>query len=453
MIHISLPQNPEQIDLDANSRARLKAFAEEFRIFRQSGTLDPVAVQKLRDYFRLQHIYHSTGIEGNRLDLRETEVVLADGLQINDKPLSDQLEVKDLRAAFDFLESLANTTNPIYEINLRELHRLAVLNSADSRPGEYRKIGVVIQGSEHKPPEPLAVPGLMEDLSRWLNEKKDIPPLLESAIVHHRLSAIHPFVDGNGRVARLLGNLILLRASYPIVNVRREDRPRYYDALSYADLGLFSPLTELVLDRALEVFSEMKRVREETERAKTWAQRWGQKEAEVIRRREQREYEIWRGQMDRIRLEFENRADLLDEQLQSIEIGFRTYASPDFDKYSQLKERGFAPQTWYFSVRFRPKSGSEIQRYFFFRYFRDKIHFAGNRDVIPLELNWFDDDQESPVRDPKIRLRELFLGKDKTLSARYEVGGKGTVRSNISLDQVAQDFFDDVLKNFYGITA
>ena len=451
MLHIYLPQNPEQIELDADSRARVKAFDEEICEFRSGGALDPVAVQKLRDYFRLQHIYHSTGIEGNRLDLRETEVLLANGLQINDKPLSDQLEVKDLNAAFGFLESLADSRGQIREVDLRELHRLAVLNRPEAQPGSYRQIGVLIQGSDHKPPEPLAVPALMEELASWLNEQKGMPPLLESILVHHRLTAIHPFVDGNGRMARLLGNLILMRQGYPIVNIRREDRPRYYEALSFADINLLSPLTELVLDRALEVFAEMKRVREETERAKVWAQRWGQKEAEVIRRREQREYEIWLGLMDRVRLEFENRADLLNEQLQTLEISFRSYPPPELEKYTTLRERGNAPQTWFFSIRFRPQVSPEPPRYFFLRFYRDRYVHGTNREIIPLQLNWFEDDVESPVQDAKIRFRELYYSKERQLVVRYELSGKDSYKTSLMIDQIAQDFFDDVLKNFYGI--
>lgn len=138
--------------LDKNILVRLEAFDEEVQNFRNEGPLDPIATKKLQEYFRVQHIYHSTGIEGNRLSIRETEMVLLEGLQINDKPLADQEEVKDLDAAFNFLHELAGGTSPIREVDIRELHRLVVRNRTDAQPGRYRSIGVVITGSDHTPP-------------------------------------------------------------------------------------------------------------------------------------------------------------------------------------------------------------------------------------------------------------------------------------------------------------
>jgi Fic family protein len=159
----------QDFGLDKDILVRLEAFEEEVQNFRNEGPLDPIATKKLQEYFRVQHIYHSTGIEGNRLSIRETEMVLLEGLQINDKPLADQQEVKDLDAAFNFLHELAEGSSPIREIDIREMHRLVVRNRIDAQPGKYRTIGVVITGSDHKPPEPIAVPSLVQRTIEWLN--------------------------------------------------------------------------------------------------------------------------------------------------------------------------------------------------------------------------------------------------------------------------------------------
>ena len=443
-----LPDTTEEGAFEPDTAARLSSLTEEVIEFRKKGALEPMATRKLKEYFRLQHIYHSTGIEGNRLSLRETEVVLLEGIELGDKPIADQLEVKDLAAAFGFLEECAQKGEPVREIDVREMHRLTVGQDDEKQPGSYRRAGVVISGSDLKPPEPLAVPGLMQELVNWINAPKTLDTFAFAVIAHHKMTAIHPFMDGNGRVARLLLNLILVRAGYPVVNIRRDDRPRYYEALNSADGGVYSPLAGLALDRALEVFNEMKRVREETDRMKVWADKLGQKEAETAQRRENREYSIWLSAFETVRLEFQSRAEALDDQLDTVDIAFKAYPPPDFSKFITLKEKGRAPQSWFFSIRFH--EASALPQHFFFRFFRDFATHYGERHI-PLQLNWFIDGDEAPVSTPAIRLRELWVDKDKGLFTRRVEGGKIVTEAEPSGSRVAEQFFEDVLKGCFGI--
>jgi cell filamentation protein, protein adenylyltransferase len=441
------PEQESEIELDPDTIARIKSLSQEVGAFREGGPLKPIVAKKLSEYFRLQHIFHSTGIEGNRLTLRETEVVLMEGVQLNDKPLSDQLEVKDLAAAFRFLEEGASSESVVREIDLREMHRLTVCNNPEADPGAYRKAGVVISGSELKPPEPLAIPGLMEALVSWVKRPKDLDRLAFATIAHHKLVAIHPFLDGNGRVARLLLNLLLMKAGYPIVNIRREDRPRYYEALSFADVGLYSPLLNLTLDRALEIFREMKRVQEETDRMRQWADQLGEKEAEVEQRREERGYRIWLSSFETVKLEFQSRAELLDDELDSVEISFKPYPAPDLTKYLVLRDKGRAPQTWFFSLRFRQQNEAQT---FFFRFFRDYNTHQGER-TIPLQLNWFKSGEETPVDAPSIRLREIWIDKERGLMVRRVDAGRPVTVQEASAVKIAEQFFEDVLRACFGI--
>jgi Fic family protein len=104
--------------------------------------------------FRVLHIFRSIGIERNRLSLQETEAILLEGIEVRGKPLADQLEVKDLGVAYNFLQELSTSQTAIREIDIRELHRLVVRNRTEAQPGSYRLRGVVISGSEHSPPNP-----------------------------------------------------------------------------------------------------------------------------------------------------------------------------------------------------------------------------------------------------------------------------------------------------------
>jgi hypothetical protein len=204
----------------------------------------------------------------------------------------------------------------------------------------------------------------------------------------------------------------------------------------------------LALDRSLEVFNEMKRVREETERMKVWAHKFGKKEAEVAQRREEREYKIWLSSFETVRLEFQSRAEVLAEELERLEIVFKAYPAPDFSKYIQLRDKGNAPQSWFFSLRFHDEDNTQ---YFFFRFYRDRSIHRGDRDIVPLQLNWFVDNQEAPVDTPAIRLRELWIDKDKGLFARRLEAGKLILTAEPSASGVAEQFFEDVLKACFGI--
>ena len=116
--------------------------------------------------------------------------------------------------------------------------------------GNYRNVGVVITGSEHKPPEPYEISLKMQDLMSWLNQNLELEnPLVLAAIAHHELAKFHPFTDGNGRTARLLLNLILMKKGYPICSIKRTERPRYYEAMSNADNGNYQEIVELVVRR------------------------------------------------------------------------------------------------------------------------------------------------------------------------------------------------------------
>jgi hypothetical protein len=246
-------------------------------------------------------------------------------------------------------------------------------------------------------------------------------------------------------------NLILLRSGYPIVNIRREDRSRYYEALSFADVGLYSPLVDLVLDRASEVFAEMERVREETERMRIFAERWGQTEAAVIQRREEREYKQWLARMELVRLAFDHVADMLDEQLVEISVDCRSYPSPDFSKFVELRERGSAPQCWFFRINMTNRR-TAIEENFVFSFFRDYSVYP-KRKVVPLQANRAEaDGLYHRIETPKIRLREIFVDEDGQINVRILTPeGAYAISKKIGPELAAQEFFEDVLKVCFGL--
>jgi len=190
-----------------------------------------LALQKAYD---VDLTYTSNAIEGNTLTLRETAELIEHGITVGGKPLRDHLEAVDHYNAVLWMRELAAKVTPIDETTVRELHRRIVFRSQPEIGGIYSTLPRRIAGSPVIFPNPVRIPQLMKDFGEWLSKAEPAPATSFDA--HYRLVAIHPFGDGNGRTARLLMNLLLLRQGYPPVAVRPEDRKTYLDTLEQASL-------------------------------------------------------------------------------------------------------------------------------------------------------------------------------------------------------------------------
>jgi Fic family protein len=203
----------------------------------QLDTLRPVssaALQHLQKYYDIELTYTSNAIEGNTLTLRETAEVIEHGITVGGKRLKEHLEAVDHYDAVLWMRLLASETTPIGEAVIRELHRRIVARSEPDIAGVYSPHRRRIAGSPVVFPNPLKIPELMDAFGRHVEQIEATPAASFDA--HFRLTAIHPFSDGNGRTARLLMNLLLIRFGYVPVAVRPEDRAAYLDALERASL-------------------------------------------------------------------------------------------------------------------------------------------------------------------------------------------------------------------------
>ncbi len=218
------------------------------------------AVKKLREQFELEMTYNSNAIEGNSLTLKETYLVISEGLTIKGKPLKDHLEAKNHTEALEYLSELIDKDkkHTISDQFIRSLHQLVVQDTDKEWAGRYRNSGVMITGTDHRPPEALEVPRLIQELLEWVKtEKKKLHVVELAALFHHKLVYIHPFFDGNGRTARLAMNIFLLQAGYPLVIVLKNDRKKYYRVLALADKGQHEPLVRFIaqaVERSLAIY-------------------------------------------------------------------------------------------------------------------------------------------------------------------------------------------------------
>lgn len=207
------------------------------RLIKRYRPLAPAIIARLREQLVLEWTYNSNAIEGNSLTLKETQMVLLHGLTIGKKPLKDHLEAINHKDAIIFVEELASHKTEITERNIKEIHSL-VLKQIDSQyAGCYRDMQVRISGSSHTPPEAIHVPQQMEQFVQKRLLQPEGHPVAQAALAHFELVSIHPFVDGNGRTARLLMNLILLKNGYVPAVILKNDRKKYYDTLEKGHRG------------------------------------------------------------------------------------------------------------------------------------------------------------------------------------------------------------------------
>lgn len=181
--------------------------------------------------------YDSTNIEGNTLTLQETSQLLFEG-RTPRKSLREINEVINHKQAFDYFLKFKGKISKNFILNL---HNLVVKDTL--RPelinqiGKYRTLQVYIRGTEWLPPKPEEVPNEMASLLSWYTKNKNkVHPLVLSAYFHSAFETIHPFVDGNGRVGRLLMNFILHKEGYPMINIPNKRKHEYYNALEASQL-------------------------------------------------------------------------------------------------------------------------------------------------------------------------------------------------------------------------
>lgn len=217
--------------------ARLKTFP-----------LSPSLTASLDADWEVVQTYNSNAIEGNTLTLAETKAVLLDGVTVSGHPLREHLEAVNHKEAWRLMRRMAARPGPVTEDEVLSLHRVILSGIQTGDAGVYRRDRVRVVGSNRIFPNPLKVPDLMPPFLAGVNTDA-AHPVLVAARAHYGLVAIHPFSDGNGRTARLLMNLWLIRSGFPPALLPVTGRAVYYAALEEANGGELLPFEGLIIDR------------------------------------------------------------------------------------------------------------------------------------------------------------------------------------------------------------
>jgi Fic family protein len=230
----------QKVQLPPKLEALLVTLSELQQQWQAQKPLEASQLQKLKSYFNLAYTYESNRIEGNTLSLQETNLVVNEGITVGGKTFQEHLEAINHQEAIHFIEQLVVNFQTFNKSVLLQLHRLILMGIDTKNAGVYRTVEVRISGSKHIPPSPLLLNDLMDGYFEFYElNKRTIHPVLLAAEMHERLVSIHPFIDGNGRTARLVMNLILLQNGYSLVNIKGnlKNRLKYYQALEQVQLN------------------------------------------------------------------------------------------------------------------------------------------------------------------------------------------------------------------------
>ena len=435
----------------------LNEIASRVAKMRETGRLTPEVLHHLRKYFRIKNIYNSNAIEGNMLNAGETKQVVELGMTLTGKSLKDQAEAKNLGQATDYLEDLVKKPNvPITESDIRQIHTLVLKGIDNANAGAYRKVAVEISGSDFLPPGPESVPAEMRAYGSWLNDVTvpgknfaSVDGILIAAAAHTWFVRVHPFIDGNGRVARLLMNLVLMRFGVPIAIITREDRMRYYDALEEAQCSDLSGFVALLCECIHESLEEYEHAAEQQKEQQEWVKSIAEKLGAKEVAKQKNEYEVWRSAMDLLMGYMRQTAQKISESTPTAKIYFKEFGHLDSDKYIGLKNGQSAKRTWFFRIDFR--SGDRAARYLFF-FGMPSQTLKSSCDVTlwisrEAQAGSYFYERLDDIQAPNVpSMREIgYIAKEERFVTRKhtDTTQKGKI------EKIGKGFYDDVIKKHF----
>ena len=252
----------------------MQSLENALALLKQLDALRPLAAdqeQRIWQKFRLDWNYHSNNLEGNSLTYGETKSLLLHGITARGKSLLDHLQITGHKEAIEEIEEAVKRQRPLTESFLRSLHVLILkeayyvnAETPDGQPvrkmievGKYKALPnhvITATGETFHFAEPIDVPARMKLLIDEVNKHQQSPDdgILHAAKVHYDFVRIHPFDDGNGRLARILMNLVLMQHGLPPAIIKTDAKEEYFSALKQADGGQFDQFAEYIAERVCE---------------------------------------------------------------------------------------------------------------------------------------------------------------------------------------------------------
>lgn len=393
-------------------------------------------------------VYNSNAIEGSSITLRETRQILETGGLVDVGRQREATETRNLGRATAEIQTMVGDSASWSDLDrFTVVHQTLMADVMDEGAGVIRSTRVMIAGARHQPPNPAKLDSLLQRLFDVLKEEKQVHPIYLATWIHWSIARIHPFLDGNGRMARLWQDLILFGHRYTAAIIRRQDREEYYEALGSADEGDFNPLTQLVarsLIRTLQVYANAHR---EVDEIKAWASEIAA--GSRARHEEHRTlaYHRWVAEMEKLRDAFERCARQLTIAAdRTFQIRLRSFEIVDQATWETLGAGGPVASPWYFWVDFQ-RDDQRVEYCFHFG-----RHLASSQEGGDVFLLVREGGGDRPAGQESVStLRGLLLRDGKLARKRFDVEQNDIV-DDLEIDplDVARGFMEEVLRERMG---
>lgn len=437
---------------------------------RRDAGLDNDLEQRLKKHLLISSVYNSNAIEGNKLSLRETEIIL-DGMLINERPLKDELEARSLANATEYLYKLIDGREQLSCRTLLELHSLIMEKIPTVEGGKFRGEDVSIKNSDHKPISFLHVAEEIDEMFKWMNRNvHKYNPVVMASIIHHWLVWIHPFSDGNGRVTRLFTNFFFLQKGFPETVIKIGDRDRYYNALIKADGGDITDLVDLISDKLRQTVNVYEEFLNEHDRLIAWKKRYkelGQESYSEAKESFAYQYEVWQNQISTFKTILTKNVETLEKLLPNVSFYIKDYDILSYNQYLDILEDRKVSNTWYFVLSIKNNENNKSMGFvFFFERFKPtgKANIVQGKLKVRPHIKLFvtaRKDQESIRLDRSVDLVNIGTHRDQLSfgvhNRNWNPKLKGdnkrasiiTVKDNPN--KIVRTFLDQILYNYFDV--
>jgi fido (protein-threonine AMPylation protein) len=451
---MELPK-PAEIYLDEVTKAMLTDLDELARQVNEIRPLRPAVLRQVRDELFGERVFSSNAIEGNTLTIRETRLILQTKTFLDIRRKREAMEALNLGNAATQVEQFLGIEDAWHDMDrFRTIHEILIKGVKDRIAGVIRNSDVMITGAKRQPPDAQRVWDLTEQIFSLLRDNAEVNGLVLATWVHWAIARVHPFEDGNGRMARLWQDLVLLRSRLTVAIIRPQDRQAYLENLAQADEGNFNPLAQLICQRVMSTFQTYLNAQDAADELQGWASELvGEVSARELEQRKIA-YERWRHEVEKLRDVFERCASLVNRGAAgTLDVQIQSYEIIDQATWEALLAGGGAKKPWFFRAFFKRKEAI-VWYYFFFG-----KHFWSEADeTIGEEGPWVNilisqqhPDEQLATRlddleNTPLSLREiLVVGKRIVCRRRDPVTLQMVYDLDIQPLDIARHFFEEVL--------